>query len=58
MVHPDNEYVKILKPFNQGRIMVFISSILVTYILVDCIKILLAKQLKHKLTIQEMDLQI
>ena len=35
---------------NQGRIMVFISAILITYILVDCIKILLAKQLKHRLT--------
>lgn len=35
---------------NQGRIAVFISTILITYILVDCIKILLAKQLKHRLT--------
>ena len=35
---------------NQGRITVFISAILITYILVDCIKILLAKQLKHRLT--------
>lgn len=35
---------------NENRIIVFISTILLTYILVDCIKILLAKQLKHKLT--------
>lgn len=35
---------------NESRIAVFISTILITYILVDCIKILLAKQLKHKLT--------
>ena len=35
---------------NEGRIIVFISTILITYILVDCIKILLAKQLKHRLT--------
>ncbi|WP_224488146.1 LysE family translocator [Robertkochia flava] len=35
---------------NEGRIIVFISSILITYILVDCVKILLAKQLKHRLT--------
>lgn len=35
---------------NQGRITVFISTILVTYMLVDAVKILLAKQLKHRLT--------
>lgn len=35
---------------NEGRITVFISTILITYILVDAVKILLAKQLKHKLT--------
>lgn len=35
---------------NEGRIFVFISSILITYMLVDAVKILLAKQLKHRLT--------
>lgn len=35
---------------NEDRIMVFIGTILLTYILVDCVKILLAKQLKHHLT--------
>ncbi|ETN94055.1 Threonine/homoserine/homoserine lactone efflux protein [Zhouia amylolytica] len=35
---------------NPNRIFVFIATILVTYLLVDCIKILLAKQLKSKLT--------
>lgn len=35
---------------NPNRIFVFISTILITYVLVDCIKILLAKQLKNKLT--------
>lgn len=32
------------------RIVTFISSIIITYLLVDCIKMLLAKQLKNKLT--------
>ncbi|THD69308.1 LysE family translocator [Robertkochia marina] len=35
---------------DENRITVFIATILITYILVDCIKILLAKQLKHRLT--------
>ncbi|UNY99731.1 LysE family translocator [Zhouia spongiae] len=35
---------------NPNRIFAFISTILITYVLVDCIKILLAKQLKNKLT--------
>lgn len=33
------------------RIVTFISAIIITYFLVDCIKILLAKQLKNKLTL-------
>ena len=33
-----------------GRIIVFLSTILTAYFLVDCIKIILAKQLKKKLT--------
>lgn len=35
---------------NDDRIFVFISTILITYLIVDCIKILLAKQLRNKLT--------
>ncbi|MCM5662269.1 LysE family translocator [Galbibacter mesophilus] len=35
---------------NQDRIFVFIATILTTYLIVDCIKILLAKQLRSKLT--------
>ena len=35
---------------NPNRIVTFISTILITYLLIDCIKILLAKQLKSKLT--------
>ncbi|QLE01118.1 LysE family transporter [Galbibacter sp. BG1] len=35
---------------NDERIFVFISTILITYLVVDCIKILLAKQLRNKLT--------
>lgn len=33
-----------------GRIVVFLSAILITYFIIDCIKILLAKQLKNSLT--------
>ena len=33
-----------------GRIITFLSAVLVTYLGIDCIKILLAKQLKSKLT--------
>ena len=33
-----------------SRMMTFFTSVIVTYLLIDCIKILLAKQLKSKLT--------
>jgi threonine/homoserine/homoserine lactone efflux protein len=33
-----------------SRMMIFFTSVIVTYLLIDCIKILLAKQLKSKLT--------
>ena len=33
-----------------SRIIVFLSSVLLSYLAVDCVKILLAKQLKNKLT--------
>lgn len=35
---------------NDDRIFIFISTILITYLFIDCIKILLAKQLRNKLT--------
>jgi len=35
---------------DPNRIFTFISTIIITYLFVDCIKILLAKQLKSKLT--------
>ncbi|TRZ46065.1 LysE family translocator [Robertkochia solimangrovi] len=35
---------------DKNRIFVFLTAIIITYILVDCIKILLAKQLKSRLT--------
>ncbi|WP_224485348.1 LysE family translocator [Robertkochia aurantiaca] len=35
---------------DERRIFVFVSTILITYIVVDCLKILLAKQLKNRLT--------
>jgi anaerobic C4-dicarboxylate transporter len=33
-----------------SRMMTFFTSVIVTYLLIDCIKIILAKQLKSKLT--------
>ncbi|MEJ4089980.1 LysE family translocator [Galbibacter orientalis] len=35
---------------NDDRIFIFITTILITYLFIDCIKILLAKQLRNKLT--------
>jgi len=34
----------------NSRMFTFFSSVIITYVLVDCIKILLAKQLKNKMT--------
>jgi hypothetical protein len=34
----------------NSRMLTFFISVITSYLLVDCIKILLAKQLKHKLT--------
>lgn len=39
---------KIIK--DTSRMLTFFTSVIVTYVLVDCIKILLAKQLKNKMT--------
>lgn len=36
--------------FNKNRIFVFFTTIIVVYLLVDIVKILIAKQLRHKLT--------
>jgi anaerobic C4-dicarboxylate transporter len=33
-----------------SRMMTFFTSVIVTYLLIDCIKMILAKQLKSKLT--------
>lgn len=36
--------------FDENRILIFFTTIIVTYLLVDIIKILISKQLRHKLT--------